>query len=224
MKKYAIIAAGGSGQRMGADVPKQFLEINGKPILWHSISTFVEAFNDITIIVVAPTANMTETKNLCGGFSNVIFVDGGASRFQSVKNGLAAVKESSIIFVHDAVRCLVTKELVQRCYYQAIEKGSAIPAVPVNDSVRIIDSNGHKVIDRNNLRIIQTPQTFKSEIILPAFEADDDAKFTDEATVVEASGKTVHLIEGELSNIKITRPIDIVIAEKILHSFRNADS
>jgi 2-C-methyl-D-erythritol 4-phosphate cytidylyltransferase len=216
MKKYAIIAAGGSGQRMGSSVPKQFLEINGRSILWHSVKAFVDAFNDVNIIVVAPAANIKEAKHVCIEFTNVTFVEGGTSRFQSVKNGLAEVKESSIIFVHDAVRCLVTKDLIQSCYDQAIEKGSAIPAVAVNDSVRIIDGNANSVIDRNNLRIIQTPQTFKSDIILRAFAVDDEKKFTDEATVVEASGTTIHLIEGELTNIKITRPIDLIIAEKIL--------
>ncbi len=216
MKKYAIIAAGGSGQRMGSTVPKQFLEIKGKSILWHSVKAFVDAFADINIVIVTPAAYITEAQNICSEFRNIIFIEGGASRFQSVKNGLAVVKEASIVFVHDAVRCLVTKDLIQQCYEQAVEKGSAIPSVPVNDSVRMIENDAHKVIDRSKLRIIQTPQTFKSEIILPAFAADDNESFTDEAAVIEASGTAVHLVEGELSNIKITRPVDIIIAEKIL--------
>lgn len=221
MKKYAIIAAGGSGQRMGSSVPKQFLQINGKPLLWYSVKAFVDAFADVNIVVVAPSANIEEAKTVCAGFDNVIFVEGGATRFQSVKNGLNTVKEPSIVFVHDGVRCLVTKDLIQRCYHQAFEKGSAVPAVPVNDSVRVVENNVHKVIDRNSLRIIQTPQTFRSEIILPAFSVEDDEKFTDEATVVEASGAQVYLIEGEQSNIKITRPLDISIAEKLIeqHSY-----
>lgn len=184
--------------------------------MWYSVKAFADAFDDINIIVVAPVASIAEAKDNCNEFSNITFVDGGTSRFQSVKNGLAEVTEPSIVFVHDAVRCLVTKDLIQRCYDQAIEKGSAVPSIAVNDSVRMIENNDHKVVDRNKLRIIQTPQTFKSEIILPAFAVDDDEKFTDEATVVEASGTPVHLIEGELSNIKITRPVDIVISEKII--------
>ncbi len=216
MKKYAIIAAGGSGQRMGSNIPKQFLELKGKPILWYSIMAFANAFEDITIIVVAPAANISEAKEICQEFPNIIFVEGGASRFQSVKNGLAAVKDSSVVFVHDAVRCLVTTELIHRCYHQAVEKGSAIPAIALNDSVRIVENDVNRAIDRNSLRIIQTPQTFRSEIILPAFDVDDHENFTDEATVVEASGTVVHLIEGEQSNIKITRPVDIFIAERLI--------
>jgi 2-C-methyl-D-erythritol 4-phosphate cytidylyltransferase len=216
MKKYAIIAAGGSGQRMGSTVPKQFLELKGKPILWYSIMAFTNAFEDISIIVVAPATNISEAEEICQEFPNIIFAEGGASRFLSVKNGLAAVNEPSIVFVHDAVRCLVTTELIHRCYHQALEKGSAIPAVAFNDSVRMVEEDISKAIDRDSLRIIQTPQVFKSEIILPAFDVQENETFTDEATVVEASGKPVHLIEGEQSNIKITRPIDIIIAEKII--------
>lgn len=216
MKKYAIIAAGGSGQRMGSSVPKQFLQIKGKSILWYSVCAFADAFEDINIIVVAPSASIAEAKHVCAEFRNITFVEGGATRFQSVKNGLAVIKKSSIVFVHDAVRCLITKELIQRCYQQAVEKGSAIPAVALNDSIRMVENDINKAIDRNNLRIIQTPQTFRSEIILPAFDVDDKESFTDEATVVEASGISVHLIEGEQSNIKITRPVDIFIAEKLI--------
>jgi 2-C-methyl-D-erythritol 4-phosphate cytidylyltransferase len=216
MKKFAIIAAGGSGQRMGNATPKQLLEIKGKSILWHSVNAFVNAFADISIIVVAPSAYLKTTQKACSDFPNVHFVEGGNTRFQSVKNGLAAVEGSAIVFVHDAVRCLVTKDLLVRCYEQAIKKGSAIPSIAVNDSTRIVEGNAHKVIDRNNIRIIQTPQTFKTEIILPAFAAEDNERFTDEATVVEAHGTSVHLIEGEQTNIKITRPVDLLIAESII--------
>lgn len=216
MKKYAIIAAGGSGQRMGSDIPKQFLEISGKTLLWYSVNVFSKSFDDITIIVVAPPDLIQKAKEVCTGFSNVVFAQGGNTRFQSVKNGLTLVKEDSVVFVHDAVRCLVTTELVKNCYNQAIEVGSAIPSIAVNDSIRIIHDGSHKVIDRNSIRIIQTPQTFRSEIILPAFAVNDNENFTDEATVVEASGRDVELIEGEQANIKITRPVDLLIAEKIL--------
>ena len=216
MKKYAIIAAGGSGQRMASTTPKQFLELNGKAILWYSVKAFIDAFDDIEIIVVVSPTFIEEARKICNGFAGVSFIEGGASRFQSVKNGLAAVQESSIVFVHDAVRCLVTKDLLHRCYEQAGTNGSAIPSIAVNDSIRIIENGIHKVVDRNTIRIIQTPQTFRSEIILPAFKAKDNASFTDEATVVEAAGNEVHLIEGEQTNIKITRPVDLIIAEKLM--------
>jgi 2-C-methyl-D-erythritol 4-phosphate cytidylyltransferase len=216
MKKYAIIAAGGAGIRMGNATPKQFLELNGKPILWYSVKAFIETFPDIQVIVVAPTSHLEQARNICSPYTNVQFTEGGNTRFSSVKNGLGLVKGESVVFVHDAVRCLVTKELISRCFDAAMEYGSAIPAISLNDSVRVIKGNSSDAIDRDLLRIIQTPQVFKSDILLPAFETGDNGQFTDEATVVEASGKAVHLVEGEDTNIKITRPGDLLIAEKIL--------
>jgi 2-C-methyl-D-erythritol 4-phosphate cytidylyltransferase len=217
MKKYAIIAAGGSGVRMGKATPKQFLYLNGHSILWHSINAFKNAFDDITFIVVVPSSYLEETTKDCIAFENIIFAEGGASRFQSVKNGLAKVEEAnSIVFVHDAVRCLVTKKLIQNCYHQAVEKGSAIPSIAVSDSIRMLNDGQHSIIDRNLIRIIQTPQTFKADILLNSFKILDNERFTDEASVVEASGIKVHLIEGEHTNIKITRPIDLLVAETIL--------
>jgi 2-C-methyl-D-erythritol 4-phosphate cytidylyltransferase len=143
-------------------------------------------------------------------------VAGGETRFHSVKNGLALVSEPSIVFVHDGVRCLVTADLIKRCYQQALEKGSAIPAVRATDSVRLIVSDSHQPADRDNVRIIQTPQTFQAQLLLSAFDRDYEEAFTDEATVVEAAGQKVWLIEGEYENIKITRPADLLVAETIL--------
>lgn len=216
MNKYAIIAAGGSGQRMGAATPKQFLEIQGRPVLWHTVHAFTEAFADMNVVVVAPAATLQEARQICSAFPRVTVVEGGSTRFQSVSKGLKMVQEESVVFVHDAVRCLVTPELIRRCYEQAVSKGSAIPSIAVNDSIRVVEGEGHKVIDRNLVRIIQTPQTFLSRILLPAFEVHDDPAFTDEATVVEASGVAVHLIEGEQTNIKITRPVDLLLSEQVL--------
>jgi 2-C-methyl-D-erythritol 4-phosphate cytidylyltransferase len=133
-----------------------------------------------------------------------------------VQYGLKEVKENSVVFVHDAVRCLVSVPLIQRCYKQAVEKGSAVPAVAATDSIRILNGVHHHVADRQQVRIIQTPQTFLSEIILPAFEQEYNNVFTDEATVVEAYGTIIFLTEGEYENIKITRPVDMMIAERIL--------
>jgi 2-C-methyl-D-erythritol 4-phosphate cytidylyltransferase len=216
MKKYVIIAAGGSGIRMGNETPKQFLELKGKPVLWHSVKAFADAFSDINIIVVVPSAHLEKAGRICSEFKDLVLVEGGSSRFQSVKNGLGKVEGEAIVFVHDAVRCLVTRELLLRCYEQALLSGSAIPSVVVSDSIRIVEGNSHKVIDRGLVRIIQTPQTFRSNIILAAFETGEEEQFTDEATVVEAFGKKVELTEGEYTNIKITRPFDLLIAEKIL--------
>ena len=219
MKKYAVVVAGGSGQRMGSSIPKQFLLLQGKPLLWYTLDTFLKTFDDIEIILVVPEMGIPEADALVEDLqakTRITITKGGTTRFHSVQNGLALVKEPSIIFVHDGVRCLITKELIQRCYQQAVEKGSAIPAISATDSIRIVDGNSHSVADRNNVRIIQTPQTFQSVILLKAFNTDQKDSFTDEATVVEASGEPVFLIEGEYENIKITRPADLLVAERIL--------
>ncbi len=218
-KKIAIIVAGGTGQRMGSVVPKQFLSIQGKPILLHTIDQFVAAFSDIQLVVVLPEGYIQEGKDLLAqnGFTkNIVFVAGGDTRFQSVKNGLGQVKEPAIVFVHDAVRCLLTPALIQRCYQQALEKGSAIPAVSSTDTVRLIKGERNELFDRENVMLIQTPQTFQSDTLLTAFKQEYNPSFTDEANVVEASGKPVFLVDGEFENIKITRPLDLAIAEYIL--------
>ena len=218
-KKTAIIVAGGTGQRMGSVVPKQFLQIEGKEILIHTIDQFVAAFDDIELVVVLPEGYIQDGKKILSqhtGLKNIQFIAGGETRFQSVKNGLAAVTETSIVFVHDAVRCLLTPALIQRCYQQAVEKGSAIPAVSSTDTVRIMDNGVHTLFDREKVMLIQTPQTFQSSILLKAFEQAYQASFTDEANVVEASGQSVFLVDGEFENIKITRPLDLAIATYVL--------
>ena len=220
MKKFAVIVAGGSGQRMGAAVPKQFLLLQNKPLLCYSIEAFLHTFDDIKVILVLPTEHLTKGEEILQEYQykTVQIIRGGDTRFHSVQNGLTAVAEPSIIFVHDGVRCLVTKELIHRCYEQALSKGSAIPAVAATDSIRIDEGSAHHIIDRNKVRIVQTPQTFRSEILVPAYEQEYQPSFTDEAGVVEASGQEVFLIEGDYDNLKITRPIDIFLAEKILQS------
>jgi 2-C-methyl-D-erythritol 4-phosphate cytidylyltransferase len=219
MKKTAIIVAGGTGQRMGTTLPKQFLAIEGKSILLHTIDQFISAFSDINFVIVLPADYIHEGENIIassGLSQSFLFVAGGDTRFQSVKNGLAQADPASIVFVHDAVRCLLTPDLIQRCYQQAVEKGSAIPAVSSTDTVRIIEGTKHHVVDRANVMMIQTPQTFNAAILKKAFEQVYQPSFTDEANVLEASGKEVYLIEGEYENIKITRPLDLAIAEYIL--------
>jgi 2-C-methyl-D-erythritol 4-phosphate cytidylyltransferase len=141
---------------------------------------------------------------------------GGDTRFQSVKNGLKLIKEESIIFVHDAVRCLVSADLIHRCYEVAVQTGSAIPVVLSKDSVRVVNEDDSEAIDRTKIVFVQTPQTFHSKILLAAYQIDFKDKFTDEATVAEAYGLKLSLVEGEETNIKITRPIDLLMAEKLL--------
>ena len=219
MKKYAVIVAGGSGQRMGSDLPKQFLLLKGKPLIQYTIQSFLDAYDDMQIILVLPRQQMSHGQDIIRQMNvgdRVQMVSGGTTRFDSVKNGLQAVTSPSIVFVQDGVRCLVSQRLIRSCYNQAVDKGSAVPAVAATDSIRIDEGDLHYTIDRNKIRIIQTPQTFRSEILLEAFNQEYSPAFTDEATVVEAAGHKVFLIEGEYNNLKITRPIDLCIAEKLL--------
>ena len=222
MNKYAVIVAGGSGMRMNAGVPKQFLLLKGKPLIWYTLQAFLNSYNDMQVILVFPKAHMAKGIELVKAMheeERIKVVEGGETRFQSVKNGLQEIKEPGIVFIHDGVRCLITDDLIKRCYGQALVKGSAIPAVVATDSMRLENELGNTVIDRSMVRLIQTPQTFRSTILLPAFKQDYSESFTDEATVVEAMGQPIFLIEGEFNNIKITHPIDMVVAEKILENF-----
>ncbi len=219
MKPIAVIVAGGSGTRMGAPAPKQFLELEGRPILVHSICAFIEALPDMDIIVVLPAPFLEMGSDLVAKHISertIFFAEGGETRYHSVQRGLQLVREPSVIFVHDAVRCLVSPELVRNCYHQALKLGSAVPAVQVSDSIRMVGKDGSMTMDRTVLRAIQTPQTFRSDILLPAFLQPYDPSFTDEASVLERHGGKVDLIEGETSNIKVTWPTDLVIASALL--------
>jgi len=221
MNKIAVIVAGGTGSRMGFALPKQFIEINERPIMVHTVSAFLESYADMQIILVLPKAHEEKGRELVKqyfGHAAVSVTTGGSTRFYSVQNGLQLINETSVIFVHDAVRCMVTKDLISRCFDTALKEGNAVPAVMARDSIRIISENRSEVIDRTLVRIVQTPQTFRSEILLPAFKQPYHESFTDEATVVEKSGVKIHLIEGEETNFKITIPNDLYIAEKILGS------
>jgi len=219
MKKYAVIVAGGSGARMGNIIPKQFLLLKGKPLLWYTIDSFLRAYDDMEVILVLPKDHLIKGEKIAAQLNSegkIKLVKGGNTRFSSVKEGLKLVTEDSVVFVHDGVRCLISVPLIRRCYSQTVEKGSAIPAVAATDSIRILKNGAHFVKERQQVRIVQTPQTFLSSILLPAFKQEYDESFTDEATVVEAYGKEVYLTEGEYDNIKITRPVDLLIAERII--------
>ncbi|MBO9728020.1 MAG: 2-C-methyl-D-erythritol 4-phosphate cytidylyltransferase [Chitinophaga sp.] len=218
-KKVAIIVAGGSGTRMQSAVPKQFLNLSGKPVLYHTIAAFATAFPDMEIVLVLPEAHFTFANDILSAFEHrpaVTLVKGGETRFHSVKNGLQQVTTPSVVFVHDGVRPLVSPTLIRHCYDTAISHGSAIPVVDMKDSIREIAGSNNAAVDRDRFKIIQTPQTFLSELILPAFELPYDPLFTDEATVVERLGHPVYLVAGEESNIKITKPLDLTIAEALL--------
>lgn len=220
MKKYAIIVAGGSGSRMKANLPKQFLLLNGKPVLYYTLDTFLKSYEDLQVILVLPEDHIAAGQEIIDAFFNydrIRITAGGRTRFHSVQNGLELITEESIVFVHDGVRCLLTTDLIHRCYIAALEFGSAIPVIDSKDSVRMILEDGNEPLDRSKVKLVQTPQTFHSKILLPAYKIDYKDKFTDEATVAEAFGLKVHLIEGEEGNIKITRPVDLTVAEGMIN-------
>ena len=219
MKKIALIVAGGKGIRMNNAIPKQFLLLKNKPVLYYSIKAFIDAYENIEIILVLPAEHISKGQEIIDGYfdhSRVRITEGGRTRFHSVKNGLALINEECIIFVHDGVRCFITTELIRKCYDAAIEMGNSVPAIECRDSLRLLTANGNKIIDRNKVKFMQTPQTFHSKILLPAYKIDYKDKFTDEASVVEAYGIAINLIEGEKNNIKITTTQDLFIAEYIL--------
>jgi len=219
MFKYAIIVAGGTGSRMGGNLPKQFMPLKDKPVLYYSLKAFLDAYDDLEIILVLPTPFTDMGEEIIDAYfdkERIKIAIGGDTRFQSVKNGLKLVERESIIFVHDAVRCLVSADLIHRCCELAMETGTAVPVIPSKDSVRILSDDGNGMIDRSKVMLVQTPQVFHSKILLPAFDIDYKDKFTDEATVVEAYGLRVSLADGDETNIKITRPVDLLVAENLL--------
>ncbi|MDB5202362.1 MAG: 2-C-methyl-D-erythritol 4-phosphate cytidylyltransferase [Ferruginibacter sp.] len=214
MKKYAVIVAGGIGARMNAAVPKQFLLLEGKPVLYYTLQTFLQAYDDLDIILVLPEDYMAAGQEIIDAFftyDRIQLAPGGRTRFHSVQNGLQLITEESIVFVHDAVRCMLSKELIHRCHDAVLEYGSAIPVINCKDSLRMLTEDGNEAMDRDLIKIVQTPQVFHSKILLPAFNIDYKDKFTDEATVVEAFGLKVYLVEGEERNIKITSKTDLDI-------------
>ena len=221
MRKIALIVAGGNGTRMNNETPKQFLFLNDKPVLYYSIKAFLEAYEDMEVILVLPQVHVGKGQEIIDGYfdaSRFRIAAGGRTRLHSVQNGLSLLKEAgeAIIFVHDGVRCLLTTDLIKRCYEGALSLGTAIPAVACRDSVRLLTANGNKTVNRDKVKLIQTPQTFHSKILLPAYAIDYKDRFTDEATVAEAFGLKVNLVEGEVENIKITTPADLFIAEFML--------
>lgn len=219
MKHFALIAAGGNGTRMQSQVPKQFLLLSGKPVLMRTIEKFIEADLQIQIILVLPETEIPEWKKLCASFSFSVshqIVAGGASRFQSVKNGLGKIDdENSIVAIHDGVRPLASVELIKRCFAEAEKSGNAVPVTPLKESLRKKETENSAAVDRNNFLAVQTPQCFKAGEIKRAYSAAKNDSFTDDASVCENAGMKIHLIEGEETNIKITTPFDLEIAELI---------
>jgi len=213
-----IIVAGGKGMRMGGDFPKQFIAVDGIPILIRTIDSFYNYDNEMNIIVVLPPSYREHWIRMCKGYGFTIkheIVDGGETRFDSVKNGLESVKEG-IVAVHDAVRPFASKFLIDECFRQAKNDKAVIPVIEVIDSMReMIDDEKSEIVDRSRFRLVQTPQVFEVSLLQKAYKQPFDSSFTDDASVVESLGHPVKLVKGEKNNIKITTPFDLILAEVI---------
>lgn len=221
MQEYVIIVAGGSGSRMKSDIPKQFLEVNGLPVLMHTINAFARYSAALKIIVVLPTEQFGFWNELCIShqFSTPVeLIAGGATRFHSVKNGLDHITGADgLVAVHDGVRPMITPEIIGNGFHVAATHGTAVTSVALKDSIRMVDSNGaNKAMDRARFRLVQTPQTFRIDWMRNAFAAEYQDTFTDCASVLESKGYAIHLIDGGYENIKITTPEDLRWAETLL--------
>ncbi len=216
MKKYIIIVAGGKGLRMGTEIPKQFIEVCGIPVLMRTISAFYNYDSSFDIILVLPIAQQDYWKNLCLKHKfNIPYrlADGGDTRYHSVKNGIALVEGEGLIGVHDGVRPFVSEEVIGRCYDEAAEVGAAVPVIDVVETVRHITSVGSETVPRNEYKLVQTPQVFRSNLLKHAYNQSYSSLFTDDASVVEALGEKISLVEGNRENIKLTTPFDLKMAE-----------
>ncbi|MDO9634949.1 MAG: 2-C-methyl-D-erythritol 4-phosphate cytidylyltransferase [Paludibacter sp.] len=214
-----IIVAGGKGERMQTEIPKQFIEINSKPILMHTIGVFVKYNNKIDVIVVLPETQFENWRGLCKKHAFKIkhrVVRGGLTRFDSVKNGLNHAGNAGLIAVHDGVRPLVSIRTIQLCFDEAKNKGAAIPVIEAVESLRQIDENKSFSVDRTKFKMVQTPQVFDAKILKKAYTQEYSPLFTDDAAVVESSGIKINLVEGNCENIKITTPFDLKMAEMLL--------
>jgi len=219
MKKYALIVAGGSGSRMNSSIAKQFIDLNGKPILMRTINNFYRYDANLIILLVIPKEQFYFWQILCEKHHFSIahqVIEGGETRFHSVKNGLAVISEEGLVAIHDGVRPLVSHATISRCFDTAMKWGNAIPCQPVYETVRNLANGDSIQLDRSLLRFIQTPQVFSSALIKKAFEQPYDEIFTDDASVLEKTGEKIQLVEGNRENIKITDPLDLIIAEAFL--------
>lgn len=216
MDKYIIIVAGGKGLRMGGDIPKQFLPVKGKPVLMRTMETFHAFDPDIQIILVLPVNHQEYWKALCKEYNFAlkhIIADGGETRFHSVKNGLSFVRAEGLVGVHDGVRPFVSVDVIRRCYEEADRNKAVVPVIGVVETVRVLTDEESRTVPRDKYRLVQTPQVFDVSLLKEAYGREYTDMFTDDASVVEALGKKVHLVEGNRENIKITTPFDLKLAE-----------
>ena len=225
MERFAILVAGGQGLRMGGDVPKQFLPLGGQPVLMHTIDRFREVFPDMHIIIVLPQGQHDYWHDLCrrhhleGGF---LTAPGGDTRFHSVLNGLNAIPadvSEGLVGVHDGVRPFVSRDTLRRCYDEAARSGTAVPVVPVVETLRHVSPDGESMtVPRSDYRLVQTPQVFSLALLRQAYRQPYAPQFTDDASVVEALGERITLVEGNRENIKLTTPADLLLAKGIMEA------
>lgn len=219
MNRTVLIVAGGKGLRMGSDLPKQFIPIGGEPVLMRTIEAFYAYDPDMQLIVVLPREQQDYWKQLCNEYHFLIeheIADGGETRFHSVKNGLALVTEPGLVGVHDGVRPFVSKEVIAQCYELAAIYKAVIPVVGVIETIRQVLNEDSRTVNRDDYKLVQTPQIFDVELLKSAYAQEYRISFTDDASVVEAMGKVVHLTEGNRENIKITTPFDLKVGAALV--------
>ncbi|MEI6175164.1 MAG: 2-C-methyl-D-erythritol 4-phosphate cytidylyltransferase [Bacteroidota bacterium] len=218
MKKSAIIVAGGIGTRMNAGIPKQFLLLRGQPMLMHCIKTFSIAYPGITLVVALPPDQFPAWETLCRKYhfdvSHTLSA-GGRTRFHSVRQALSVIPGEGLVAIHDGVRPLVSMTLIRHAFQTAAKLGNGIPVIPLSESIRILKGETSLPVDRSVYRVVQTPQVFQVDMIKKAYEQPWEERFTDDATVAESIGETIHLIPGDPVNLKITLPSDLTVAESL---------
>lgn len=221
MKRATVIVAGGSGSRMGSTIPKQYLDLNGKPILIRTIEKFLSFDAEMKVVLVIPEQDQerwNELKERYLATANITAVSGGKTRFHSVKNGLSATGEVDYVGIHDAVRPLVSQRTLEFCFEAATKYDAVVPVYPMKSSLRKLEGDHSRAVDRSSIVAVQTPQCFPKKVISKAFEQDYQEIFTDDATVAEFAGYKVHCVDGNEENIKITTPYDLKIAEVLVDS------
>ncbi len=230
MRRFVLIVAGGKGLRMGGDLPKQFIPIQGKPVLMHTLETFYRWDASAELVLVLPEDHQPYWQMLCKEIGCKVphqIANGGETRFHSVRNGLAFLSKEmglssedaqpALIAVHDGVRPFVSTEVIEACFLEAAESGAAIPVLPMIDSLRERVGEESHPVDRERYVAVQTPQVFRSDLLLHAYHQPFSPLFTDDASVVEAAGIPVHLVTGNRENIKLTTPFDLLIAKAFFH-------
>jgi 2-C-methyl-D-erythritol 4-phosphate cytidylyltransferase len=217
--EYALIVAGGKGTRIKSTVPKQFIELNGLPVLCHTINAFFRYSEKIKVILVLPKEEFEVWEAIVKKYHftyPVVVQEGGSSRFQSVKKGLEKIEGDGLVAIHDGVRPLISADIIRESFRLAAKHQSAVAAMPLKDSIRILERDQTKAMDRAQFRLIQTPQTFQVSLIKKAYKTKEDNALTDDASVVERDGHSIFLFEGSYRNLKITTEEDLVIAEALL--------